>query len=207
MKIKRYDDFVNENLNNEALNESALVDKVVPIIKSIVTGTAAAGISIAAAKSANEAFKQLEAGKLGDKGKCVTDADLKAMSETVLGRAQKEIVKLEGFSVMTGDNVMPTATVKLNIDGVIKTAAKTGVGPVDAAINAIQSLVGETADIELQEYNIDAITGGTNALAEVFVIMGDKNGNKATGRSTTDDVVMASVEAVLDSINKILIER
>ncbi len=150
-------------------------------------------------------FDQIK--KLGDKGKCVTDADLKAMSETVLGRAKKEIVKLEGFSVMTGDNVMPTATVKLNIDGKIKTAAKTGVGPVDAAINAIQSLVGETADIELKEYNIEAITGGTNALAEVFVIMGDNNGNSATGRSTTDDVVMASVEAVLDSINKILIER
>jgi 2-isopropylmalate synthase len=153
----------------------------------------------------SKVFDQIK--KLGDKGKCVTDADLKAMSETVLGRAQKEIVKLEGFTVMTGDNVMPTATVKLNINGKIKTAAKTGVGPVDAAINAIQSLVGETADIELKEYNIDAITGGTNALAEVFVIMGDKNGNNATGRSTTDDVVMASVEAVLDSINKILIER
>ena len=68
-------------------------------------------------------------------------------------------------------------------------------------------LVGETADIELKEYNIEAITGGTNALAEVFVIMGDNNGNQATGRSTTDDVVLASVEAVLDSINKILIER
>jgi 2-isopropylmalate synthase len=152
-----------------------------------------------------QVFDQIK--KLGDKGKCVTDADLKAMSETILGRAQKEIVKLEGFSVMTGDNVMPTATVKLNIDGNIKTAAKTGVGPVDAAINAIQSIVSETADIELKEYNIEAITGGTNALAEVFVIMGDKNGNNATGRSTTDDVVMASVEAVLDSINKILIER
>lgn len=153
----------------------------------------------------SKVFGQIK--KLGDKGKCVTDADLKAMSETVLGRAHKEIVKLEGFSVMTGDNVMPTATVKLNIDGTIKTSAKTGVGPVDAAINAIQSLVSETADIELEEYNIEAITGGTNALAEVFVIMADKNGNKATGRSTTDDVVMASVEAVLDSINKILIER
>lgn len=150
-------------------------------------------------------FNQVKS--LGDKGKCITDADLKAMAQTVLGKAQKEIVKLEGFSVMTGDNVMPTATVKLNIDGETKTAAKTGVGPVDAAINAIQSLVSESADIELKEYHIEAITGGTNALAEVFVIMGDKNGNRATGRSTVDDVVMASVEAVLDSINKILVER
>lgn len=153
----------------------------------------------------NKVYDQVKS--LGDKGKCVTDADLKALAESVLGRAKEEIVKLEGFSVMTGNIVMPTATVKLSIDGEIKTAAKTGVGPVDAAINAIQSVVGETADIELQEYNIEAITGGTNALAEVFVIMGDKEGNRATGRSTTEDIVMASVEAVLDAINKILIIR
>ena len=76
--------------------------------------------------------------KLGDKGKMVTDADLQALAETVLGKPKEEKVKLEGFTVMTGDNVLPTATVKLNIDGKIKTAAKTGVGPVDAAINAIQ---------------------------------------------------------------------
>lgn len=157
----------------------------------------------------NEQFKKIydQVKALGDKGKCVTDADLKALAESVLGKAKKEIVRLEGFSVMTGNNVMPTATVKLTIDGETKTVAKTGVGPVDAAINAIQSVVGETADIELQEYNIEAITGGTNALAEVFVIMGDKNGNRATGRSTTEDIVMASVEAVLDAINKILILR
>jgi len=150
-------------------------------------------------------FDQVKA--LGDKGKCVTDADLKALAESIIGKAKEEIVKLEGFSVMTGNIVMPTATVKLNIGGEIKTAAKTGVGPVDAAINAIQSVVGDIADIELQEYNIEAITGGTNALAEVFVIMGDKEGNRATGRSTTEDIVMASVEAVLDAINKILILR
>lgn len=150
-------------------------------------------------------FNQIKG--LGDRGKSITDADLKSMAENILGKAQKEIVKLEGFSVMTGDNVMPTATVKLNVDGDIKTAAKTGVGPVDAAINAIQSLVSETADIELEEYHIEAITGGTNALAEVFVIISDENGNRATGRSTVDDIVMASVDAVLDAINKILIER
>lgn len=152
-----------------------------------------------------QVFDQVK--KLGDKGKMVTDADLKALAETVLGRAQKETVKLEGLSVLTGDNVLPTATIKLNIDGEVKTAAKTGVGPVDAAINAIQSLVSDTTDIELKEYNIEAITGGTNALAEVFVIMADKEGNQATGRSTVEDVVMASVEAVLDAINKILMVK
>ena len=156
-----------------------------------------------------EQFDQIydQVKKLGDKGKCVTDADLKAMSETVLGRAENEVVKLEGFTVMTGDNVMPTATVKLNIDGKIGTAAKTGVGPVDAAINAIKSLMSETAHMELKEYNIEAITGGPDSLAEVFVIVGDKKGNNAIGRSAAEDIVLASVEAVLYAINRILVEK
>ncbi|OPY20804.1 MAG: 2-isopropylmalate synthase [Methanobacterium sp. PtaU1.Bin097] len=65
----------------------------------------------------------------------------------------------------------------------------------------------ETADMELKEYNIEAITGGPDSLAEVFVIMGDKNGNNAIGRSAADDIVLASLEAVLYAINRILLGR
>ncbi len=60
-------------------------------------------------------------------------------------------------------------------------------------------------DIKLEEYNLEAINGGTNALAEVFVISSDGEGNKATGRATNDDVIMASILTVLNYINKILL--
>ncbi|MBZ9570389.1 2-isopropylmalate synthase [Methanobrevibacter sp. TMH8] len=143
---------------------------------------------------------------LGDKGKCLTDADLKAIAVTVLGKTKEEAVKLVGLSVSSGSGktVSPTATVKLNINGEEKETSSIGVGPVDAALNAIQNLVKGTTNIELEEYNIEAITGGTDALAEVFVITSDEEGNKATGRATREDVIMASVDAVLNSINKIL---
>jgi len=143
---------------------------------------------------------------LGDKGKCITDADLKAIAVTILGKAKEEAVKLVGLSVSSssGEAVSPTATVKLNINGEEKETSSTGVGPVDAALNAIQILVKGTTNIELEEYNIAATTGGTDALAEVFVITSDEKGNKATGRATREDVIMASVDAVLNSINKIL---
>ena len=52
---------------------------------------------------------------------------------------------------------------------------------------------------------MEAITGGTDALADVFVISSDASGNKSTGRSTNQDIVMASILAVLDSINKLLL--
>ncbi len=114
-------------------------------------------------------------------------------------------IKLEGLGILSGAVVSPTATVKLNINGKLKETSCTGVGPVDAAINAIRELIQDTMDIELEEYNLEAITGGTDALAEVFVISSDGEGNKSTGRATNDDVIMASILAVLDSINKILL--
>ncbi|MDR3290916.1 MAG: 2-isopropylmalate synthase, partial [Methanobrevibacter sp.] len=97
-----------------------------------------------------------------------------------------------------------TATVKLNIEGKVEEKSEIGVGPVDAALKAISKLVKGYIDVKLEEYNIDAITGGTDALAEVFVISSDSEGNKATGRSTQEDVILASVDAILNSINKII---
>ena len=148
-------------------------------------------------------FSQIKA--LGDRGKCVTDDDLKAIALTELASARETPIKLKGLGLLSGAIVSPTATVKLEIDGVEKETSNTGVGPVDAAINAIRELIEDTMNIELEEYNLEAINGGTDALADVFVISSDNEGNKSTGRAINDDIVMASILAVLDSINKLLL--
>jgi len=142
----------------------------------------------------DKVFNQIKA--LGDKGKCVTDDDLKAIALTELGSARETPIKLKGLGLLCGAIVSPTATVKLEIDGVEKETSDTGVGPVDAALNAIRDLIQDTMDIELEEYNLEAINGGTDALADVFVISSDKEGNKSTGRAINDDIVMASILAV-----------
>ncbi len=142
---------------------------------------------------------------LGDSGKCVTDDDLVAIAVTQLVSARETPIVLKGLGLSSSGGVSPTATVKLEINGVEKEKAAIGVGPVDAALNAIRDLIQDDIDVELEEYNLEAITGGTDALAEVFVISSDSNGNKSTGRSTNQDIVMASILAVLDSINKLLL--
>ena len=148
-------------------------------------------------------FSQIKS--LGDKGKCITDDDLKAIALTELGSARETPIKLNSLGLLCGDIVSPTATVKLEIDGVEKETSSIGVGAVDAALKAIGLLIKDTMEIELEEYNLEAINGGTDALADVFVISSDDEGNKSTGRAINDDVVMASVLAVLDSINKLLL--
>ncbi|MBQ3609434.1 MAG: 2-isopropylmalate synthase, partial [Bacteroidaceae bacterium] len=153
----------------------------------------------------NELFTKVK--ELGDSGKTITDIDFRSIAEAIQGKPTTERIKLLGISVMTGDSTLPTATVKLEIDGTVKYRAETGVGPVDAALNAIQSFVNEIVRIDLEEYHIEAITGGTNALGEVFVITVDEEGNKATGRATNEDIVKASIDAILSSTNKLLMLR
>ena len=154
-------------------------------------------------KQFEKVFSEIKS--LGDSGKCVTDDDLVAIAITELGSARETPIIMKGLSISMGGNVSPTATVKLEIDGNEKEASSTGVGPVDAALNAIRLLVKDTVDIKLEEYNLEAITGGTDALAEVFVISSDSDDNKSTGRSINQDIVMASILAVLDSMNKLLL--
>ena len=148
-------------------------------------------------------FDEIKA--LGDSGKCVTDDDLIAIAVTELASARETPIVLKGLGLSSGNGVSPTATVRLEIEGVEKEKAAIGVGPIDAALNAIRELLQDDIDMELEEYNLEAITGGTDALAEVFVVSSDSQGNRSTGRSTNQDVVMASILAVLDSINKLLL--
>jgi D-citramalate synthase len=149
-------------------------------------------------------FSRIKA--LGDMGKCVTDVDLQAIAEDVLGVLPEKPVELEELTIVSGNKVTPTASVKLKVEDMEKLEAGVGVGPVDAAIVAIRKSMAGVADITLEEYHVDAITGGTDALIDVVVKL--RNGeNIVSARSTQPDIIMASVEAVLGGINKILSDK
>ena len=81
--------------------------------------------------------------------------------------------------------------------------AGVGIGPVDAAIVAVKKGISDFADVELEEYHVDAITGGTDALIDVIVKLrlGDKI---ISARSTQPDIINASVEAYLSGVNRLL---
>ncbi len=152
----------------------------------------------------NQIFARVKA--LGDKGKCVTDVDLQAIAEDVLGIMAEKIVELDELTIVSGNKVTPTASVKLNINDTEVLEAGTGIGPVDAAIVAVRKSIKDFADIELEEYHVDAITGGTDALIDVIVKL-KYEGNIVTARSTQPDIINASVEAYLSGINKILVDK
>ncbi len=146
---------------------------------------------------------------IGDKGKIVTDVDLYSIARAVIGGLpeEKRVLSLENLSVLTGTNIVPTASVKLLLKDKEYITSDTGVGPVDSAIKAIQKIISPIVNVRLREYRLEATTGGSDALAEVLIKVEDNDGNIVSARSAREDVVMASVEAMVEGINKILSKK
>jgi len=145
---------------------------------------------------------------LADKGKSITTADLLSIAGNVIhDKKFEEKFKLHDFHIVTGINIIPTAVVRLSADGKDFITSETGVGPVDAALRAIQKITGEVANIKIREYRLDSITGGSDSLAEVSIKVEDKNGNVVSARKSGEDVVVVSVQAMMDAINKTMLRK
>ncbi|MEA1924603.1 MAG: alpha-isopropylmalate synthase regulatory domain-containing protein, partial [Candidatus Altiarchaeota archaeon] len=141
---------------------------------------------------------------LGDMGKRVVEEDLVAIAEDIAGKKPKKerAVELVDIALNTRLGKKPVASVVLKVKGKEKKGRAEGVGPVDATMNAIKSALGG-GDITLEEYHLDAITGGSDALADVIIRVGD--GKRSTmARGVHEDIVMASVTAFINGINRIL---
>jgi len=140
---------------------------------------------------------------IGDKGKIVTDADLLAIAENVLGLSKEKPIQLQEITVVSGNTVTATASVRLKLNGKEVNGAAIGVGPVDAAINAVKKAIQEVEPIHLEQYNVKAITGGTDAMVEVMARM--RKGNRtATAMGVREDIVMASMDAVIGGMNVLI---
>ncbi|HDI12431.1 MAG TPA: 2-isopropylmalate synthase, partial [Candidatus Bathyarchaeota archaeon] len=56
-------------------------------------------------------------------------------------------------------------------------------------------------------YRLEALTGGSDAVAEIIVKVQDKEGNIISARGAGEDIVRASVEALINGINKLLLVK
>ena len=97
---------------------------------------------------------------------------------------------------------MPTASVKVTIEDEEILNAGVGIGPVDAAINALKSLE-IFNDVDLIEYHVDSITGGTDAFIDVIIKL-QKGEKVVSARGTEPDIINASVKAYVAGVNRLL---
>ena len=151
--------------------------------------------------SFQEAFQRFK--DLADKKKDVFDEDIVAIVEDELGHGVDRI-RFVSLHVVCGSTGPQRATLTLDIDGEEHGTAAEGNGPVDATFNAIGELFPHQATLEL--YQVHAVTGGTDAQAEVTVRL-EENGRTVNGQGADTDTLVASARAYVSALNKLLVKR
>jgi 2-isopropylmalate synthase len=148
-----------------------------------------------------DAFRRFK--DLADKKKHVFDEDIEALVEDEATMAS-ETIRIVSLTVIAGTTGPQKATLTLDVDGTVVTKETTGNGPVDAIFNAIHAIVPHTAKLSL--YQVQAVTEGTDAQAEVSVRL-EEAGKSVTARGADPDTLVASAKAYISAINKLSAKR
>jgi 2-isopropylmalate synthase len=149
----------------------------------------------------NSIFDQFK--EIGDKKKFVYDDDLSALVDEHITTVP-ETWSLEYINVSTGNQTVPTATVRLAKKNGRKTKteqdAGIGDGPVDAALKAIDRITNTNG--RLMDYGLRAVSQGKDALGEVSVKVDFGSGNLVAGKGASTDIIEASARAYLNAVNR-----
>lgn len=154
----------------------------------------------------NRAFLRFK--ELADKKKEISNADIESIVTDEIQTVEKDRYKMILVQVSCGDQQIPTATATIRDEetGVETTHASIGTGPVDAAFKAIrEQTMLKSNEVKLLEYTVSSVTAGIDALGEVLVRLQDTETNRiVVGRSANTDVIVASAQAYIKALNKVV---
>lgn len=131
--------------------------------------------------------------ELADRKKFVYDEDLLALA----AHRQEHRARLVRYQSLSGSQVLPTATVEVEVDGELRSASAVGSGPLDAALKAADAALG--LELELLEMHTRAVTAGKDALAEVIVRVCHA-GIESTGQAASPDTLEATLRAYISAV-------
>ncbi|WP_435163403.1 2-isopropylmalate synthase [Candidatus Pelagibacter bacterium nBUS_25] len=142
---------------------------------------------------------------LADKKKHVYDDDIMALvDDSLITDNQINAINLKSLKVFAGTGEPQRAEMTLDVYGEVKKTSETGDGPVDAIFKCIKVLYPH--DVKLQLYQVHAVTEGTDAQATVSVRIEEK-GKTTVGQAADTDTLVASANAYLSALNKMIIKR
>jgi 2-isopropylmalate synthase len=116
----------------------------------------------------------------------------------------KNVINLKSLKVFAGTGEPQRAEMTLDVYGEVKKTIENGDGPVDAIFKCIKVLYPH--DVKLLLYQVHAVTEGTDAQATVSVRI-EENGKTTVGQAADTDTLVASANAYLGALNKMIIKR
>ncbi len=138
---------------------------------------------------------------IADKKKEVYDRDIDA----IISKESVQVPKtytLTRFVINSGNTITSTASVTMKKGGKNIEKVSVGDGPIDAAFNAIQKIVGKK--LKLEDYQLQSVTEGGDALGDALVKLSNGVGQIHVGRGLSTDVVEASIQAFINAVNKMI---
>ena len=147
----------------------------------------------------NRAFLRFK--ELADKKKEVYEEDLEAIVAEEVFRVpgRPDRYELLYLNVNSSSNAIPSATVRIRIDGQECVGHGTGDGVVDACYKTIAQITGSRS--RLVRYTVKSITGGTDAQGEVSCLI-EEGGVRVSGKGAHTDIIIASAMAYIHALNR-----
>lgn len=145
-----------------------------------------------------------------EKGKTIVKADLQSIIETVIqDERHKKTLDVLDFHIETFKKKKPFAEVEVKIKDKVFKVKKEGVGPVDAAINAITGAIQQFDKVKfrLTDFNVEIPTTGSDATVEATMVLRDEKGTQVVEKGTSPDIILASIEAYEKGYNELVYQR
>ena len=149
----------------------------------------------------NRVFDEFKS--LCDKKKDVSDADIEALvtHSTTVAESNVEGYKLDWFAVQTTNFTTATSTVSLMLGDHKFQAVSLGDGPIDAAFQAIDSIV-KPIDHTFDVFHIDSTSQGKDTLGDVRIKL-QAEGRTFSGHGLSTYIFEASIVAYLAALNRL----
>ncbi len=141
---------------------------------------------------------------LADKKKQIFEEDIYALVDQEHKISKKDQLEFLDLSLSCGSNKNSKANVVVNYFGKKIKRDSVGSGPIDAIFNAIKKIIPNDANLVV--YQVNAITKGTDALAEVSVRL-EEQGTTVLGLGSDIDTMVASAKAYVSALNKLNFKR
>jgi 2-isopropylmalate synthase len=139
------------------------------------------------------------------------DASFELLARRTLG-AVPDFFSVESFRCMVERRfdangqikTVSEAIVKVMVEGEVHMSVAEGHGPVNALDLALRKDLGryqgEIEDLELVDYKVRILNGGTEAITRVLIESQDRSGARWWTVGVSDNVIDASFQALMDSI-------
>ncbi|MBQ2692476.1 MAG: hypothetical protein IJF51_00400 [Clostridia bacterium] len=112
--------------------------------------------------------------------------------------------RIDNYVINSGNVITATANLLLEKDGEKLRGVGVGDGPIDAAFDAIEQIIGH--HYELDDFQIQTVTEGRDAMGSALVKL-RADGKVYSGSGISTDIIGASIRAYISALNKIVYDE